>query len=253
MSFCSSAGHGDELLRRLASLTLEERDAKNGVSSKPESSPVAPNIPRNSSGSAIDQEGSKDLAVLTMAMRKLREGIVASKRCDDFSTQAYIFCIRFSILLKHMESYQPALLHLLFKMHPVRQLSRLDLQEFMGYLVLDLACRQQDLAQAYLVRHRSSLKDPKINSVLDAMVRDDYHLFWRVKKSVDGYKAKLIEFAEDGMRMHALKCLGRTYFTVPLLFLEQVTNSTWKALVADQKVGWELNGNEVIIRRPRAR
>ncbi|EIC06924.1 hypothetical protein OR221_2996, partial [Microbacterium laevaniformans OR221] len=80
------------------------------------------------------------------------------------------------------------------------------------------------------------LNDKKILAVLDALVHDNYYIFWRVKRTVDGHKAKLMEYAEDAMRMHALKCLARTYFTVSLQFLEQMTGSTWNVLVKENQV-----------------
>jgi hypothetical protein len=233
MSFCSNAGRGDELLRRMAHLSLQNRESSvleplpkplTGLASSIYASPAekpTSSLPRTVSTTAKSAviNTTKDLSVLTMSMRKLREGIVASKRIDEFSTQVYIFCIRLSILIKHMESYHPALLHLLYRIHTVRPLSRLELQEFAGYLVLDLACREQDLAQAHAVRMRYGLNDKKVLTVLDALVHDNYYVFWRVKMNVDGHKAKLMEYAEDAMRIHALKCLARTYFTVSLQFL----------------------------------
>lgn len=266
MSFCSDAGRSDELLRRMSQLSVQPRENRQQQTAKPLKG-LASSIyasPGAKSTGALSQlpttpikpdehDSSKDLSVLTMSMRKLREGIVASKRIDEFSTQAYIFCIRLSILIKHMESYHPALLHLLFRMHTVRPLSRLELQEFAGYLVLDLACRQRNLAQAHVVRIRYGLADKKILAVLDALAHDNYHVFWQVRRSVDGHKAKLMEYAEQGIRLHALKCLGRSYFTVSLRFLEQVTGSTWDTLVKEHNVGWELNGREVVIRKPKIR
>ena len=106
---------------------------------RPIIAPATPNISMSTMAANADVSGQKDLSVLIMAMRKLREGIVATKRVDDFSIQAYIFCIRLSILVKHMESYHPAILHLLKKMHTVQPLTNTELQEFVGYLVLDLA------------------------------------------------------------------------------------------------------------------
>jgi len=254
LKFCSDAGCSQDLLQRLASLSItsDEGPGPDLVAKVPISmtlSGVSPDdFPHVSA-----LESRKDLSVLIMAMRKLREGIVASKRFDEFSTQVYIFCIRFSILIKHMESYQPALLHLLWRIHPVHPLSKIQLQEFVGYLVLDLACRQGDFAQAHLMRTRYSLRDPKVDAILKSLVHDDYHMFWKIKRSVDGYKARLVEFAEDGVRKQALKCLGRTYLTIDLQFLEQVTNSSWAKLVAEDGVGWELQGANVIIRKPKGR
>lgn len=190
---------------------------------------------------------------MMMAMRKLREGIVASNRVDDFSVQAYLFCIRLSILAKQMESYHPALLHLLRNMHKIRPLTKTELNEFVGYLVLDLACRQNDLAQAYSVRFDWALQDSKVDAVLRAMTHDNYFLFWKAKRSVDGYKAKLIEFAEEGMRRHTLKCLGRAYLSIDQPSLENYTSTTWSSLTTDYSVGWHLEGLKVTIRKPKAR
>lgn len=254
MAFCSSAGRSDELLRRFATLDIKgSENAKTGLIPKAPSAAAISSLSIDATSSNSAPSVQKDLSVIIMAMRKLREGIVASHRIDSFSTQAYIFCIRLSIMLKHMESYHPALLYLLRRIHSVNSLSKAELQEFAGYLVLDLACRQQDLSQAHVIRCQYSLKDSKVDAVLSAMAHDNYDLFWKVKKSVDGHKAKLMEFAESGMRTQTLKCLGRTYLSIDLEFLENATNSSWSELVAGNGVGWELEGNKVVIRKPKGR
>ena len=244
MTFCSDAGRGDELLRRLARLDLSQAG---GHAQQPI---FATNI---ESVNANFDASQKDLSILMMAIRKLREGIVASNRVDEFSIQAYIFCIRLSILMKHMESYHPAILHLLTKMHPLLPLTTTELQEFVGYLVLDLACRQNELAQAYSVRHSYKLHDPKVNSVLRALAHDNYYLFWRVKRSVDGYKAKIMEFAEDDMKKQTLKCRGRSYLNIDLPALEHYTSTSWPVLTKEFGVGWQLEGTKVIIRKPKGK
>lgn len=253
MAFCSDAGRGDELLRRLACLEISSGISRNGNTTRPQTAPNTTDTSISNVDTNLDATGQKDLSTLIMAMRKLREGIVASNRVDDFSIQAYIFCIRLSILVKHMESYHPAILHLLKKMHTVQPLSGTELQEFVGYLVLDLACRQNDLTEAYTVRHHYGLHDPKVDAVLRSLAHDNYFLFWRVKRSVDGHKAKLMEFAEDEMKRQTLKCLGRSYLSIDLPSLEQYTNTSWYALRKEQDVGWQLEGTKVIIRKPKSR
>ena len=243
MTFCSDAGRGDELLRRLARLEISQA----GNAQRP----VATN--NVNEANTTPDASQKDLSILMMAMRKLREGIVASNRVDEFSIQAYIFCIRLSILVKHMESYHPAILHLLKKMHPVLPLSATELQEFVGYLVLDLACRQNELAQAYSVRNNYKLHDSKVNAVLQALAHDNYCLFWRVKRTVDGHKAKIMEFVEDDIKKQTLKCLGRSYLNIDLPALEQYTNTSWPILTKDYGVGWQLEGTKVIIRKPKGK
>lgn len=243
MGFCTDAGRGDELSRRLARVDISQESTSTDI---PQTVPTT-DMP-------IDATlGQKVISTLMMAMRKLREGIVASNRVDDFSIQAYSFCIRLSIFMKHMESYHPAILHLLKKMHPVHALTNTELQEFVGYLVLDLACRQNDLAQAYSVRYHYRLHDPKVDAVLRSLSHDNYFLFWRVKRSVDGHKAKLMEFAEDDMRRQALKCLGRAYLNIDQLSLEQYVNAPWQSLAKDYGIGWQLESNKVVIRKPKTR
>lgn len=249
MDFCTDAGKGDELSRRLAGLEVSHAKGQQ----RPQTAPSSASSSKISLNISLDAPSQKALATLMMAMRKLREGIVASNRVDDFSIQAYIFCIRLSILVKHMESYHPAILHLLKKMHTVQALASTELHEFVGYLVLDLACRQHDLAQAYLVRHQYRLHDPKVDAVLQALAHDNYFLYWRVKRSVDGHKAKLMEFAEEHIKRQTLKCLGRSYLSIDLPSLEQYTDSSWTSLVEQYDVGWLLDGPKVIIRKPNVR
>ncbi|RKF81553.1 hypothetical protein GcM3_034025 [Golovinomyces cichoracearum] len=232
MAFCSDAGHGDELLRRLANISL--------------TAAREPSV-------ELTDRNEKNMGILITAMRKLREGIVASRRVDDFSIQAFIFSIRLSILIKHMESFHPAIRHLLFSMHPIQPLASTEKQEFIGYLVLDLACRQDELAQAYLIRRRYQLQDAKIDAVLRALTHDNYVLFWKVKRTVDGHRAKLMEFAEESLRRQTLKCLGRSYLKIDLISLERFTQSTWLSLTQDFGVGWRLEDGKVMIRKEKKR
>jgi hypothetical protein len=251
MNFCSQAGRGDELLRRLSSLHLES--PPNPIStptptspSAPTTSTLLPDLPT----SIPDLQSSKDLSTLLMSTRKLREALVATARIDAFSTQCYIFAIRLSILLRHHESYHPALLYLLRTMHATLPLSSTALAEFASYLVLDLACRRGDLAGAFAARAEFGLRDVKVGGVLRALVHDDFWAFWRVRRVVDGYRARLMEWAEEGVRVQALKCVGRTYFTLEVEFVESVAGGrSWEELVRVNGVGWELQGKKVVIRK----
>jgi hypothetical protein len=256
MAFCSDAGRGDELLRRLARMDISHENTKSDTPQQaaPQRATLSnPDLSLKNMPTEFSAAGQKDLVVLMMAMRKLREGIVASNRIDGFSIQAYIFCIRLSIQVKQMESYHPAILHLLKKMHPVQALTETELQEFVGYLVLDLACRQNDLSEAYLVRNKWRLKDAKVDAALNSLAHDNYFMFWQVKRNVCGHKAKLMEFAEESVKRHTLKALGRSYLNIDLPSLEKYTNTTWPSLTKDQGVGWQLDGTKVIIRKPKAR
>ncbi|KAJ0383205.1 hypothetical protein COL922a_010960 [Colletotrichum nupharicola] len=237
MTFCSDAGERDELLRRFASLDIKD------TISPPSPRLLPPDDPAN----------TKALSDVMMALRKLREGIVASKRIDEFAIQAYLFNIRLSVLVKHPESYHPAILHVLRVIHPAQNLTSVELQEVLGYLVLDAACRRGDLAEAYAIRQRYRLKDAKVDAVLAALAHDNFVAFRRVQRSVDGHRAKLLEFADREMRTHVLKCFGRTYLGVDLEWLERCAGEKWDVLTGQREVGWELDGKRVVIRKVRAK
>ncbi|PNY25760.1 Uncharacterized protein TCAP_04295 [Tolypocladium capitatum] len=241
MTFCSDAGQSDELLRRFSSLEVGAAPAP-----APAPAPLA-------SPSLDAPRSSKALSDVMAALRKLREGVVASKRADDFAVQAYLFCIRLSILAKQPESYHPAILHLLRAIHRQQPLTSVELQEVVGYLVLDTACRRRQLAEAYALRRLYGLRDAKVGAVLAALAHDNSVLFYRVKRGVDGHRARIMEWAEADVRMHALKCIGKTYMSVDVEFLERMTGATWDELKRNDGVGWELDRARVVIRRPKAR
>lgn len=242
MSFCSDSGERDELLRRFASLNLQDA----GTSS----SGARPEAGRNPQPPSAS---TRALSTVMLALRKLREGIVASSRADDFAVQSYLFCIRLSVLVKHPESYHPAILHLLRRIHPMHPLTSVEVQEVGAYLVLDAACRRGDLAEAFALRRRHGVRDGKVDAVLRALAHDNYVAFRRVKGAVDGHRASLMEMAEGDMRVHTLKCFGRTYLAVEKGFLERWAAAGWDVLKARDGVGWELDGEKVVIRKVKGR
>lgn len=251
LSFCSDAGDRDALLRRFASLSItKERGSSSGTDAS-----IASTATSSSSFPApyFPHANTKDLSTVLMALRKLREGIVASNRIDDFATQAYLFNVRTAVLVKHTESYHPAILHLLRTIHPKNPLTSFELREVTGYLVLDAACRRGDLAEAFALRNRFELHDPKVDSVLRALVRDDFIAFGRIRRSVDGHKAKFLEFCDDTMRRHTLKSFGRAYLSVDVDFLEKATGSTFRELVEKDGVGWHSDGSKIVIRSIKGR
>ncbi|KAI1086580.1 hypothetical protein F5B19DRAFT_130048 [Rostrohypoxylon terebratum] len=252
MTFCSDAGERDELLRRFASLDLSSSSNDENPSTNSATGTIQL-IPNLHSIPATISSNTKALSDVLSALRKLREGIVASKRVDDFAIQVYLFCIRLSVLVKHPESYHPAILHLLRRIQPLHSMTSVEISEVVGYLVLDTACRRNNLAEAFAARHKYQLRDAKVDAVLDALAHDNYMEFNRLKRRVDGHKAKLLEYAEEGMRKHLLKCFGRAYLSVDLNFLEVCAGSKWANLTTDDGVGWELDGGKVVIRKVKGR
>ena len=252
MKFCASAGGGDELEHAFAAVSIHEKP--------PATSSLASNLPTNSNVKrpalterSSENDADNDLGSILIAMRKLREGILGCRRRDSFAQRAYIFIIHASILSRSWESYHPALLYLIDQIHPDTPLSVPELQEFVGYRVLDLACRQYDLAEAFSVTRAFNYRDRRINIILQSLVHDDWVRFWRMKRAVDGYRRSIMESAVERMRLHALKCLGRSYMNADKPFVERTADTGWDDL-AKTGVGWQLqeNGN-VIIRKPKAK
>ncbi|KAA6415626.1 MAG: hypothetical protein FRX48_00342 [Lasallia pustulata] len=233
MQFCAAAGRGDGLAKAFASMSLS-----GGTST-------------HSSPDQLDQGPgtSSDLSAILIAMRKLREGLVASARTDPFAQRAYTFIIRAAILTRHMESYHPALLHLLRRIHQATPLAASEHHEFVSYYILDLACRQSDLAAAYAARNLYQHRDQRVEQVLKALAHDNWYMFRRIGTLVDGYQKRLMEWADDRMRTHALKCLGKSYLSVEKSYVERVTDREWDVLTETNKVGWALEGDKVMIRK----
>ncbi|KAM5354377.1 hypothetical protein ACJ41O_001026 [Fusarium nematophilum] len=204
-------------------------------------------------GSLRSPDDTKALQEVLMSLRKLREGIVATKRADNFSTQVYIFSIRLSILVKHPESYHPAILHLLRYIAVWHPMTATEIEEIAGYFMLDTACRRRDLTEAYFIKRDFKIKNRKLNIALRALAHDNYIVWHKIKRDVDTYCLKLLEWADEEMRLHTLKCFGRSYLNVDLKFLELATDRKWKDLKEKDGVGWELDEEKVTIRRVRAK
>ncbi|PWW74688.1 hypothetical protein C7212DRAFT_358867 [Tuber magnatum] len=194
-----------------------------------------------------------ELASIILSMRKLREGIVGSSRVDSFSSKAYMFMIRISILMKHSDSYHPAIQHLLYDIHPRVPLSASEKQEFAGYLVLHLASKMEAYSEAFMIKREFQVTDYRILQALDAMIQGNYWSFRATRRKVDLYKARLLEDADQRMRDHTLKCLAKSYFTVDVNYLESVTGTKWDGLKKEFGVGWDMNNSGIITIRKRKR
>ncbi len=192
---------------------------------------------------------TSELSIILIAMRKLREAIVASARKDSFASEVYVFIIRSTILMGHYESYHPALLHLLRTIQPVVPLAESEYHEILGYYVLDLACRQKDLAAAYHVKCRYLYKDARVEAILRALVHGNWCLFWEQEGLVGTHQRRLMQWAEEGMRKHALNCLGITYLSVDRRYLEDTVRRPWEQLQEENDLGWQLDEDVITIRK----
>ncbi|KAK6333186.1 hypothetical protein TWF718_011009 [Orbilia javanica] len=208
--------------------------------------------PPSSTSTPQSSTPKPDLSTLQnilMDMRKLREGLLASNRLDDFAKSTYIFIARAAILMSHPESYFPSIRHLLYVLHKQNPLSNPEINELAGYLMLHLACSTNSYHDAYEVRQMFKVRDHRVDMAIRALVDGDYWLFWSTKKSVDGYKSKIMDRAVKDIRKHALKCVGSAYHTVDVEFLEGCTGREWEVLREEFAIAWEEDSRKIIIRK----
>ncbi|KAK1780150.1 hypothetical protein QBC45DRAFT_409200 [Copromyces sp. CBS 386.78] len=259
LAFCTDAGDRDSLQKQFSRLALG--DSTNTNISTPllpagsTSTATPPSTSHSHDSSSTPQQlplpPSDNLSQILSALRKLREALVASSRLDDFTTQVYLFAVRLGILSSSFETYLPSLLYLLRVIHrsPSHPLTSIEYHEVVSCLVLDTACRRGDLAEAYALRNKYKLQDAKMDATLKALVMDDWVSWRRTKRSVDGYRVRLMEFAEPGIRGHILKAFGRAYLSVGPEYLEETMGMKWEEMVERLGVGWELDKGKVVIRK----
>ncbi|KAK4188428.1 hypothetical protein QBC35DRAFT_195252 [Podospora australis] len=266
LAFCTDAGDRDSLQQQFALLSLSSSSqVPSPAPSQYGTEPPSPSTSLPTPSSEVfptpttlpatpTTRSESELSLILAALRKLREALVASKRRDAFAAQVYLFAIRAGILASSYESYYPALLYLLGGIHPSHNLTSVELSEVVSYLILDAACRRGDLASAYALRNQYKLRDAKIDGVLKALAGDNWCLWRRLKRGVDGYRARIMDWAEKEVKGITLRAMGRAYLSVPLAFLEAQTGETWETLREKHGVGWELGeGGRVVIRRVQAR
>ncbi|RVX72990.1 hypothetical protein B0A52_03343 [Exophiala mesophila] len=277
MQFCTH--HSKDLDTAFASLSLDQGPSS---SSDPSRNPPVRPIPLSANGPAsAPRDGpplapppqhvrpgvaapSSELSAILTALRKLREGLLATSRnapSPVFSQRVHVFNIRVAILAFHPPSYHASLLHLLFVLHtPEYPLPRSELVEMTTYLILDFATRQNDISSAYALRYNSRAKfgyDSRItDELLRAFVNDDWVTFWRNRRKVDGYVRAILYWHEETLRRLSLKAIGRSYLACDVNWiLDSATGGewTWQQLVEVEDVGWIRDGDRIIIRKPKAR
>ncbi|KAI4199153.1 MAG: hypothetical protein LQ350_004783 [Teloschistes chrysophthalmus] len=225
----------DSLANAFGTLSLCHDPAGKSVDS------TSPQALRVASSSSVPT--SAETAILIVAMRKLREAIVASRRHDMFAKAVYFFIIRTTIMLGHPESYHPALLYLFRRIHPFNFPSNEEKMEFVGYLVLDLACRQNDLASAFHIRCLYNHRSRSIDTVLSALVHGNWLQYWDARTTASAYERRLMEWTDERMATYAMQCLGKSYLSIKKTFLERCTGLEWKTLKDTRKIPWALDGD----------
>ncbi|EXJ69688.1 uncharacterized protein A1O5_06759 [Cladophialophora psammophila CBS 110553] len=277
MQFCTR--HSKDLDSAFASLNLDEGQSPPlNPTKKPPGKPTIPQparapsllqqdfiAPTNAqSTSAPTPLPASELSIILLALRKLREGLLASSISAPnpvFSQRVHVFNIRVAILALHPEGYHPSLLHLLSVLHtPEHPLPRSELVEMTTYLILDTAIRQHDLYQAYALKYNSRVRfgfrSRVVDSILKSLIMGDWATFWRVRQKVDGYVRAILYWHLEAQRKTVLKAIGRAYYTCDVNWiLQSATGSqlNWEELVKIEDIGWMREGDKVVIRKPKAK
>ncbi|GAB1194691.1 hypothetical protein BDV32DRAFT_114479 [Aspergillus pseudonomiae] len=254
MAFC--ARHSEDLDAAWSSLpTSASGDAtKNPPAALPQSKEKQTKIHSLSA--------STELSTLLLSLRKLREAVLATASTIpvSFSQRVHVFSVKISIQAKHPPSYFPSLRYLLEKLHsPSHPLPESELKDLISYLILDYACRQDDLVAAFELRAKArrehAFQSPAIDRVLTALAHDNWVVFWQVRKEVDSSVRVLMNWAEDRVRRHALKAVGSAYLNVGVQWITEGCTGdnrwTWDKLVETEKLGWQKEGDKIIIRKPK--
>lgn len=275
MQFCTR--HSKNLDNAFASLSLEDRQPLVTMSARnPSNKATAPQPPRAPSPHQPDLNNSinassgptpppsTELSAILLALRMLREGLLASSASAPnpvFSQRVHVFNIRAAILAFHPEGYHPSLLHLLSVLHTAdHPLPSSELVEMTTYLILDTAIRQNNLHQAYVLRWNSrarfGFRSRVVDSLLKAIVMGDWVTFWRVRQKVDGYLRAILHWHLETQCKTVLKTIGRAYYSCDVKWIIQSATGdemTWDQLVEAEDIGWLREGNKVMIRKPKVK
>ncbi|OAG45150.1 hypothetical protein AYO21_00498 [Fonsecaea monophora] len=274
MQFCTR--HSKDLDNAFASLSLDEGRSpaldpskkSTGKQTNTQPGPTAQRdsiVTTNSEGSNVTSPSqAAELSIILLALRKLREGLLASSTSAPnsvFSQRVHVFNIRVAILALHPEGYHASLMHLLSVLHtPKHPLPRSELVEMTSYLILDTAIRQHDLGQAYALRYKSRVrfgfKSRIVDNLLKSVATGDWVTFWRVRQKVDGYVRAILHWHLETQRRMVLKAIGRAYYACDVNWIIQSATGgqlSWEELAKLEDVGWTREGDRIVIRKPKAK
>jgi len=224
--------------------------------------------PTGNKGSGINApvvpDPAEELSIILMALRKLREAILATSTTAPspaFSQRVHVFNIRLAILALHPDSYHASLRYLLTSLHSqAHPLPATELREMTAYLILDTALRLDNMTEAHTIRvtakQQWGFRDKDVDLILKAVVTDNWPLFWRTRKRVDGYVRAIMHWKLEALRLSVLKAIGRSYMKCEIDWIIRSTTGgemSWEELVKKENIGWLRDGKVAIIRKPKVK
>lgn len=195
-------------------------------------------------GPCVQGLGSNNKAFSDMVqdMRKLREALLSTGRDDEWAINVYLFFTRACILMKYKEGYRPPMDRLLAIFgDPQKKVGKERLQEVAGYYMLDIAAAQEDYNRAYMIKVEHGITDQRILDGIRATIHCDYWLYNKAKAGMTLHQRRILEFAEERVRLSAIASLQKSYFTLPKGVVEKVMGMSFGGLKERFGVAWEVN------------
>ena len=179
------------------------------------------------------------------ALRKLREGIVASGRHDKFAIDVFERTALYAILADHPESYVPCLKYLLDSLY-----TTMEDKHSMENLHLLHLCSLDTLSDFVTARVEAGERRCTADDVFQAIARNNWLRLTYIRKRANRYERALLQRQERRLTNQALLSIASAYHFIDVEWLTSKFEH-WKH-TADEK-SWSVVDDRCIFRRPRSR
>lgn len=165
---------------------------------------------------------------------------------DEFTISVFLYSIRIATRVGHYQTYVPSISYLL-KHHS--KLSASNLNEIINIFALHLAHFSNNNEDAIEIVHRYANDDIKLHRVLKAWRTLDYFTWFNLYHSEsDLLYHRMMQFGENRMINHSLKCIQKSYFQLPKDYVDSVFHIDFETLKTKFACDWALKEQTVVIR-----
>lgn len=146
----------------------------------------------------------------------------------------------------HYQTYVPSINYLLKNKS---KLSPAELNEITNIFALHLAHFSNNNSAALRVCHEYASDDLKLQRALKAYRTLDYFTWFKLYRfEKDLLYQRMMEFGEDRMTKHSLRCIQKSYFQLPKDYIDSVFHVDFETLKSNSHCDWTLKDNVVVIR-----
>lgn len=165
---------------------------------------------------------------------------------DEFTISVFLYSIRIATRVGHYQTYVPSINYLL-KHHS--KLSASNLNEIINIFALHLAHFSNNNEDAIEIVHKYANDDIKLHRVLKAWRTLDYFTWFNLYHSEsDLLYHRMMQFGENRMINHSLKCIQKSYFQLPKDYVDSVFHIDFETLKTKFACDWTLKEQTVVIR-----